>query len=310
MENKNIRSDFKKEFNFSGGKPSLDDMPPLADVSFVKRKFLDVKYGDIFPAQTLDLFLLDEGEGPFPLLVHIHGGGFAIGDKRDGHIEKLLDSIKMGYAFASINYRLSGEAIFPAAVLDCRKAIRFIKANAAEYSVIPDRIAVIGGSAGGNLCAMLAMNIPKFLGEDTESDSTVKAAIDWFGPTDFPVMDEQAKANGVSFIDHGESDSPESLYMGKTLGEVDPAFVAKSNPMTYITDKMCPILIEHGTVDKLVPFAQSVIFYEAIRTKLGEGKAKFVPLENADHDDELFESDENMNLVWSFLRENLEEEKS
>ena len=64
-------------FKFSGGKPPADAMPPLVDVSFVKRSFLDVKYGDESPAQTMDIFLPDEGEGPFPLFIHIHGGGFA-----------------------------------------------------------------------------------------------------------------------------------------------------------------------------------------------------------------------------------------
>jgi ribose/xylose/arabinose/galactoside ABC-type transport system permease subunit/acetyl esterase/lipase len=301
----------KDGFKFDGGKPPLDDVPPPADVSFVRRKFLDVKYGD-FAAHTLDVFLPDEGDGPFPLLIHIHGGGFAIGDKRDGHIITLLDSIKKGYALASINYRLSGEAVFPAAVLDCREAVRFMKENAEKYRIIPDRIAVIGGSAGGNLCALLAMNVPngEFYGETEiardSANATIKAAIDWFGPTDFSVMDEQAEANGVSFADHGESNSPESCYMGKTLGEVDPDFVQKANPIRYISDKMSPLLVEHGTEDKLVPFAQSEILVAAIENKLGKGgTVTFVPLDGADHDDDQFESDENMKIVWGFLEENL-----
>lgn len=297
-------------FKFSGGKPPADAMPPLVDVSFVKRSFLDVKYGDESPAQTMDIFLPDEGEGPFPLFIHIHGGGFAVGDKRDGHVKKLLDAIKKGYAFASINYRLSDEAIFPAAVLDCRKAIRFLKENAAKYSIIPERIATIGGSAGGNLSAMLAMNIPngEFLGEEGKTYNEcpcIKAAIDWFGPTDFARMDEQALANGVSFTDHGEDYSAESNYMGKPLGQVDKDFIDKANPMSYISERMCPILIEHGTIDKLVPYAQSQILYEEIEKKLGKGRAQFHALEGSDHEDKMFESDENMEIVWAFIKENL-----
>ena len=297
------------EFKFSGGKPPMDFMPPLVDVSFVKRKFLDVPYGES-KAQTMDIFLPDEGEGPFPLFIHIHGGGFAVGDKRDGHVKKLLDAIKKGYAFASINYRLSDEAIFPAAVLDCREAIRFLKANAEKYSIIPDRIGTIGGSAGGNLSAMLAMNIPngEFLGEEGKEfafDPTIKMAIDWFGPTDFSIMDKQAMENGVSFTDHGEPYSAESCYMGKPLGDADPALVSAANPMTYISDAMCPILIEHGSVDKLVPHAQSVILYQAIVEKLGDGRATFRTLDGADHEDDMFESDENMEIVWNFVKENI-----
>ena len=93
--------------------------------------------------------------------------------------------------------------------------------------------------------------------------------------------------------------------MGKPLGEADPALVAAANPMTYISSAMCPILIEHGSVDKLVPFAQSKILYEAITKKLGEGKATFHTLEGADHEDDMFESDENMEIVWNFVKENI-----
>lgn len=296
-------------FKFSGGKPPMDGIPPLVDVSFVKRSFLDVPYGPL-PAQTMDIFLPDEGDGPFPLFIHIHGGGFAMGDKRDGHVKKLLDSIRLGYAFASVNYRLSDEAVFPAAVLDCRGAVRFLKAHAADYKIDPDRIATIGGSAGGNLSAMLAMNIGNgaFPGEEGLSavqSPFIRCAVDWFGPTDFGKMDEQALENGVSFTDHGESYSAESCYMGAPLGTVPQERLAQANPVSYISPAMCPILIEHGTADKLVPFAQSVLLFDAINGKLGPGKASFRALEGADHEDAMFESDENMAVIWKFLKDNL-----
>lgn len=75
--------------------------------------------------------------------------------------------------------------------------------------------------------------------------------------------------------------------------------------MSYISERMCPILIEHGTVDKLVPYAQSVILYEEIEKELGKGKAQFHALEGADHEDKMFESDENMEIVWAFIKDNL-----
>lgn len=300
-----------------GNKPPLDgrppfamdfEIPPLVDVSFVKRSFLDVSYGQS-GANTYDLFLPDEGEGTFPLIIHIHGGGFGLGDKRDGHVKKLLDCITNGYAFASINYRLSGEALFPAAVLDCRQALRHIKVNADKYHIDPNRIGVIGGSAGGNLSAILAMNIPnnEFFGENTQykKDANVKCAVDWFGPTDFSLMDSQANDNGISFCDHGEGYSAESSYMGAPLAEIDKKLLDKANPITYINEKMCPILVQHGRVDKLVPFAQSEIFVDAIINRLGKDRVTFVPLDKADHEDPLYESDENMSIVWKFFEERL-----
>jgi acetyl esterase/lipase len=300
----------KPSFRFSGGKPPKDFKIPMADISGIKRKFLDIPYAHESPNELIDIYLPDEGDGPFPLLIQIHGGGFAIGDKRDGHVQKLLDSLKKGYAFASIQYRLSGEAVFPAAVLDCRMAIRFLKEHAEEYKIDPWRIATIGGSAGGNLSALLAMNIPnnEFIGEEGQKylyNPFIKTAIDWFGPTDFKKMDDEAAHNGVSFTDHFEPYSAESGYMGKPLNDVDPSFAAKANPMSYITKEMAPLLIEHGTVDKLVPFQQSQILYEAIENKLGGGYAEFVPLEGADHEDKMFESDTNMDIVWDWLKEHL-----
>lgn len=98
----------------------------------------------------------------------MHGGGFAFGDKRDDHMNAYLKALGWGWAAVSVEYRLSGEAIFPAAVLDCREAVRFLRKNAARYKLDPDRFAAIGGSAGGNLAAMLGMNIPNgaFHGEE------------------------------------------------------------------------------------------------------------------------------------------------
>ena len=81
--------------------------------------------------------------------------------------------------------------------------------------------------------------------------------------------------------------------------------IDKANPITYINENMAPILIEHGTVDKLVPFQQSVLLFNEIEKKLGKGKATFVPLEGADHEDKMFESDKNMEIVWNFLDKNL-----
>jgi acetyl esterase/lipase len=310
MEKQPLNKGGKPAFRFSGGKPPKGFKIPMADISGIKRKYLDIAYGKESPNELVDVYLPDEGDGPFPLLIQIHGGGFAMGDKRDGHVQKLLDSLKKGYAFASIQYRLSGEAIFPAAVLDCRMAVRYLKEHAADYHLDPTRIATIGGSAGGNLSALLAMNIPngEFVGEEGKTyceTPFIKTAIDWFGPTDFKAMDEQASHNGVSFTDHFEPYSAESGYMGKPLNDVDPKFAAKANPISYISAKMAPILIEHGTVDRLVPFQQSEILYQAIEAKLGKGHARFEPLVGADHEDKMFESDHNMDIVWGWLREHL-----
>lgn len=296
---------------FMPGPPPEGWEPPMADIGWVKRRALDIPYDTASDAQKLDLYFPEEGDGPFPALIHIHGGGFEFGDKRDSHMDAYLDGIRRGYVVGSLEYRLSGEATFPAAVLDVRQAIRFIRKHADEYRIDAGRIAVIGGSAGGNLVAMLAMNIENgaFFGESAsdsfDADPFVQAAVDQFGPMDFQPMDDQARANGVSFADHDRPESPESKYIGAPLPDADESLCQKANPASYITDRMCPMLIEHGRVDRLVPFAQSENFYRAIVARLGEGHAEFIPLDTADHEDRQFTEPENMRVVWDFLEKNL-----
>lgn len=292
------------------GGPPIDFKPPMADVSWVKRKYLDIPYGTESPNQIMDIYLPQEGEGPFPLLLHIHGGGFGLGDKRDDHMDTYLKFLEKGIAVGSIEYRLSGEAIFPAAVLDCRQAVRYIRKHAVDYQIDPEHIGTIGGSAGGNLSALLGMNIPNgaFPGEEDkelEGSCAVSVAVDQFGPTDFAAMDDMARENGVSFADHDEPGSAESSYMGGPLPELDKEYLAKANPVTYINEGMAPMLIQHGCVDRLVPYQQSVILADAIREKVGEERVKFTTLPTADHEDKQYSSEENLAIVWAFIQKYL-----
>lgn len=292
------------------------DMPPggfvptMADISWVKRKYLDIAYGNESKAQALDIYLPDEGDGPFPVLIHIHGGGFMFGDKRDDHMNAYLKALHRGMAAVSIEYRLSKEAIFPAAVLDVRAAIRFLREHAKEYKLDANKFVAIGGSAGGNLAAMLGMNIENgsFPGEEEQSFDTnpyVALAIDQFGPMNFATMDEQARQNGISHVDHDDVKSPESSYIGGAIQ--DNLEIAKmANPATYISDRMVKFLVQHGNKDVLVPYEQSIEFVEAIKAKQGEEKVRFIPVDGAGHEDKKFFTDENMSKVFSFIKDNLD----
>lgn len=284
--------------------------PPMADISWVKRKYLDIPYGDS-KAQRIDIYLPETGEGPFPVVVHIHGGGFFLGDKRDDHMNAYLGGLHEGFAVASVEYRLSGEAIFPAAVLDCREAIRFIRENAEQYLIDPERIGLIGGSAGGNLCAMLAMNVPngEFPGEDVSRirkvEPIVKTAVCQFGPMNFATMEAQARENGISEVHENAANMPESRYIGVPVDKADPKLVQQANPASYAGTDMCPILVQHGTKDHLVPFAQAKEFVDAVSAKAGAEKITYIPLEGADHEDKMFVTEQNMSMVWDYLKDKL-----
>lgn len=282
---------------------------PLADVSHISRKWLDLPYASLSPTQKLDIYLPEEGDGPFPVILYIHGGGFASEDKRRIHLLPFLKGMERGYAVVGVDYRLSGEAVFPAGIQDVKAAIRWLRANAERYRLDGDRIAACGGSSGGNYAAMICLtgNVIELddlsLGNQ-EYPCNVQAAVDWFGPTDFLQMDEQAEENGFGLTDHGEADSPESRYLGAKISEV-PLKVELANPMTYIHECMPPLLIQHGRLDDLVPVQQSIIFVEKLEKYVSPDRFEFDIIEGAGHADLLFETDENMERVFSFLDKHL-----
>ena len=205
----------------------------------------------------------------------------------------------------SVNYRMSGEAIFPAAVKDVKAALRWTKAHAADYCLDPGRIAAFGGSAGGHLAAMLGVSAgdplfvePAFGNMDQTDD--VQAVVDWFGPTDFLAMDGQLAESCLWPRNHGSELSPESVYLGATIAEV-PDLVAASNPITYVSGAMAPILIQHGTADCLVPYQQSVEFARVIEERVGRERFELELLDGAGHGDPRFETPENMKKVFDFI---------
>ena len=206
-----------------------------------------------------------------------------------------------------MEYRLSGEAVFPAAVLDCRQAVCFLRENAARYGLDSRRFAAIGGSAGGNLAAMLGMNIERFMGEDEPADAAVCAAVDQFGPIDFMTMDDQARANGISLANHGRPDSPESQYIGTPVGQ-SAARCAQANPLTYVSERMAPMLVQHGTADRLVPFGQSVQFVQALKEKGLGDRVTFTELEGAGHEDKRFMEADNLTVAFDFIARQFDRE--
>ncbi len=285
---------------------SLQAQPGKPNTSQIKNKWLDVAYATASQAQKLDIYLPQEGNGPFPVIVSIHGGAFKGGDKVDGQVTPMLDGLKRGYAVVSINYRLSGEAIFPAQIYDVKAAIRWIRANAKQYKFNPDQIAAWGGSAGGNLAALVGTsgNVKELedlsMGNPSQS-SRVQVVIDWFGPTDFLKMDEQLKASGVKNPQpHSIPDSPESELIGKNLTDA-PELAQKANPETYITPDDPPFLIQHGRIDHLVPYQQSENLASKLVSVIGKDKVTFEILENDDHGGPGFTTEQNINKAFTFL---------
>jgi len=211
--------------------------------------------------QKLDLYL-PTGAGPFPVIIWVHGGAWLGGSKNN---PPALRYLEQGYAVASINYRLSQHAIFPAQIEDCKAAVRWLRANAARHRLDPHRFAAWGASAGGHLVALLGTtgDTKQFeVGEHLEQSSAVQAVAEWFGPTDFLQMNPQAGPLGT--MDHDAADSPESKLVGGPIRD-NPDKVLRASPLHYVTHGDAPFLIVHGDKDPLVAHGQSQLLEAALK---------------------------------------------
>jgi acetyl esterase/lipase len=210
--------------------------------------------------QKLDLYI-PHSKNKLPVIIWVHGGAWLAGSKNDF---VPLDYLSDGYAIASINYRLSQHALYPAQIEDCKAAVRWLRANAEKYNLDPDRFAAWGMSAGGHLAALLSTtgDVKDFdIGENLNKSSAVQAVVDYFGPTDFLQMEEHSLPGGMP---HGTADSPEALLIGGSVYE-KKEIAAKANPITYVTPDDAPFLIVHGDSDPLVPHHQSEILESALK---------------------------------------------
>ncbi len=265
-----------------------DDVEIVRDVVFGKGGDRELKLHLAFPKQRADK--------PLPVYVWVHGGGWRKGSKESG-IGHLVRMTRQGYAGATIEYRLSGEATFPAQIEDCKCAIRFLRAHADKYGINPDRIAVGGSSAGGHLVALLGTtgDVKELEGSGgwPDQSSRVQAVVDLYGPTDLVKFVQTYKS-------HAKPDSPEShLLGGPVLDHLDRA--KRANPITYVDASAPPFLIFHGSADGVVPPNQSELLHAALG-KAGV-KSELHILEGAGHGGRAFAAPAVLRKQHDFLKE-------
>lgn len=222
--------------------------------------------------QAMDFYLPAATTGPRPVLIWLHGGGWQNGD-RHRIPDHISDFATRGFAVVSMEYRLSHEAIYPAQIHDVKGGIRWLRANAdhPRLRLDPDRIAVMGSSAGSHLAALAGTTggvdeLEGTTGGNLDHSSRVRAVVDGYGPTDFLQLDEHRLPGGREFND---ADSVASRLVGCAI-QTCPDRVQLANPAAFASSDDPPFLIMHGTQDLAVSPHQSRILYEALATECGE----------------------------------------
>jgi acetyl esterase/lipase len=241
-------------------------------------------------SRCLDIYLPNVTGAPRPLMVWIHGGGWFSGDKATPPGMGLL---LRGFNVASINYRLSSEAIFPAQIFDCKAAIRFLRAHAAEYGIDPTRIGVWGDSAGGQLASLLGTTNGRAEYEGIEGvlgvSSKVEAVCDWFGPSDFL---QTSDIHGPSAI------AVRQLFGGMLTTRLETA--AFASPAEQVgRAPLPPFLIMHGDQDPLVPVHQSQVLYDRLR--LAGDSVRFMVVSHSGHGNGWFKNSRDISAVYDFF---------
>jgi acetyl esterase/lipase len=238
-------------------------------------------------------------------VVFIHGGGFSGGSRSQG-LATAQFLITRGYAVASIDYRLSGEAKFPAQIHDVKAAIRYLKANASTYALRTDRFATWGESAGAGLAALAGTSGGVLELEDlsmgnSTQDSRVQAVVDLFGPINFLTMNSEWTLLGVTNgQDHDASNSPESQLIGAPI-QTRPDLCALYNPEAYLSSDDPAFIVQHGSKDPLIPYLQGKNFAEKLTAMLGPAKVTWMLMDGAGHGGAAFNSAGNLSLLAAFL---------
>src|SRR5918993_4553794 len=259
----------------------------------------NVRYhDDSVEKHLLDIYLPPNAKGNIPLVVFVHGGGWLSNDKYAdmGYMKKTVaEIISNGFALASIDYRFSTDAVFPAQIQDCNRAVSFLYDNADKYGFDKKRFAVMGFSAGGHLASLMGLsknnNVKDFFMPGTSQSFSYKGVVDFYGPAEL-----------ILFPGNNDVKSPESILIGAApLARPDLAKAA--SPVTYVDKNDPPFLIIHGEKDDLVSPKQS----QLLSAWLGQVgvKNELIIVKDAPHFGAMFDADEIRAKVINFLKKHL-----
>ena len=282
---------------FIGANTGLCQINPVINV-FPDNTVLhgNINYNnDTLQKHLLDIYLPANAKGKLPLVIFIHGGGWLGNDKYAdiGYMKKTVaEIISNGFALASIDYRFSTQATFPAQIQDCNRAVSFLYDNAEKYGFDKNRFAVMGFSAGGHLASLLGLsknnNVDKFFIPGTNKSFSIKAVVDFYGPAEF-----------ILFPGADNEKSPEGILIGAApLSRPDLAKAA--SPVTYVDKNDPPFLIIHGEKDNIVSPKQSHLLKAWLN--VAGVPNELIIVKDAPHFGAMFDMDEIRAKVINFLK--------
>ncbi len=258
---------------------------PEAKTDWITRKYQDIAYGEA-ALQKLDIYLPENGEGPFPTIIMIHGGGMCVCDKHDFHLYPLFYALEDGFAVAAVNYRLSPAVKYPTQLYDTKAATLFLYQHAEEYHLDGENFFLWGTSAGGNMALLGGMKKGRELPEELKAADQVPIR-------GVAALCAEATMTEMGGFGSGLGSFLEQLLVSlqlaginkKVLGtdKPDQATLDAASAFTYLPDGCAPLYIQHGDKDPAVPFAQSKRLYEEAQKVLPKEDLVFDVLEGAAH---------------------------
>ena len=297
------------------GMPEIPGMPGLPVAGGESdADFPNVSYASNSSTQVMDIFLPENATGSDPVIVVVHGGGFAFGSQTMEIIRPVIEAgTANGYVVASVDYRKSSEAVFPGALADVKAAVRYLRANAGEYGIDPEQVVIWGESAGAYLSLMTALTpeaaeLNGDVTDNLEQSSAVAALVDFYGPVEFYTMDDEYRSMGREDSTFATDASFESKFLGQAIGQ-DKEKTYTAWWGTYV-DQLpdgfaLRAWVQAGDADNSVPYTQSKNFAAKLAEVIGEDSVTFGLIEGAGHEDPLFYTEENLSRIFDFLAEAL-----
>jgi acetyl esterase/lipase len=270
----------------------IKDVFPIGTVPYSNLPYAN----DTLKKHLVDIYLPPTGKSSYPVVIWIHGGAWMSNDKYAdmGYMKNTLrEFIDSGYAVASVDYRWSTMAVFPAQIQDCNQAVEFLYQNAGKYKLDKDRFGLIGFSAGGHLASLLGLsnnnNVKAFYADGKKPAFKIKLVLDFYGPSDLLSL----KGNDIK-----DPGNPITLLLGGMAAD-NTAKARKASPVTYIDKNDPPFLIIQGQKDESVNPDQSILLSQHLKDAGVKNDLMIIP--NAPHYGQMFDAPDIRKKIFEYL---------